>query len=417
MNGRRSHDILLKGLQVLVNLDHRGAVGADPTLGDGCGVLTQIPHAFSRANARSSASPCPSPAITRRPVLHAARRRAARRDRGDRREGDRRRGAGPARLARHAGRQRGPRRAGEGGRAGAAPGLHRPRAPHVADEDAFERKLFILRKVISNRVYAIGARPRSPNTIRSRCPAAPSSTRAWCWSASSRPITSDLPDPLFETALALVHQRFATNTFPSWRLAHPYRMVAHNGEINTLRGNVNWMAARQASVESALFGADISQAVADLLRGPVGHRLLRQRARVPDPRRLLARPCNDDADPGGLGGQSADGSGAARLLRVPRRADGAVGRPGGDGLHRRPPDRRHARPQRPAAGALHRHRRRPGRARLRNRRAAGSGGEDRHQVAAAAGQDAARRPRSSTASSPTTRSSGRCRAPTPIASG
>ena len=69
----------------------------------------------------------------------------------------------------------------------------------------------------------------------------------------------DLTDPRFETALALVHQRFSTNTFPSWQLAHPYRMVAHNGEINTLRGNVNWMAARQASVDSELFGNDISK--------------------------------------------------------------------------------------------------------------------------------------------------------------
>ena len=73
------------------------------------------------------------------------------------------------------------------------------------------------------------------------------------------PYYRDLMDPRFETALALVHQRFATNTFPSWRLAHPYRMVAHNGEINTLRGNVNWMAARQASVDSELFGDDISK--------------------------------------------------------------------------------------------------------------------------------------------------------------
>ena len=73
------------------------------------------------------------------------------------------------------------------------------------------------------------------------------------------PYYLDLLDPRYETALALVHQRFATNTFPSWRLAHPYRMVAHNGEINTLRGNVNWMAARQASVASELFGADISK--------------------------------------------------------------------------------------------------------------------------------------------------------------
>ena len=69
----------------------------------------------------------------------------------------------------------------------------------------------------------------------------------------------DLHDPRFESALALVHQRFSTNTFPTWSLAHPYRMVAHNGEINTLRGNNNWMAARQASVSSQLFGDDISK--------------------------------------------------------------------------------------------------------------------------------------------------------------
>ena len=80
---------------------------------------------------------------------------------------------------------------------------------------------------------------------------------------------------------SLVHQRFSTNTFPSWKLAHPYRMVAHNGEINTLRGNVNWMAARQASVDSRAVRQRHLQAVADLLRGPVGHRLLRQRARIP----------------------------------------------------------------------------------------------------------------------------------------
>ncbi|MDO0527491.1 hypothetical protein KTU60_23805, partial [Escherichia coli] len=69
----------------------------------------------------------------------------------------------------------------------------------------------------------------------------------------------DLKDERFVSAIALVHQRFATNTFPTWRLSHPYRMVAHNGEINTLRGNVNWMAARQASVDSDLFGNDISK--------------------------------------------------------------------------------------------------------------------------------------------------------------
>src|SRR5208337_4001410 len=132
------------------------------------------------------------------------------------------------------------------------------RAATLASEDDFERRLFIIRKVISNRVY------------ESKCPKL---AEYYPVSLSARtivykgmvlvhqlaPYYRDLLDPRYETALALVHQRFATNTFPSWRLAHPYRMVAHNGEINTLRGNVNWMAARQASVDSELFGNDISK--------------------------------------------------------------------------------------------------------------------------------------------------------------
>ena len=98
-----------------------------------------------------------------------------------------------------------------------------------------------------------------PTTTRCRSPAGPSSTRACSWPTSSTTYYPDLHDPDFESALALVHQRFSTNTFPTWSLAHPYRMIAHNGEINTLRGNNNWMAARQASVSSKLFGDDINR--------------------------------------------------------------------------------------------------------------------------------------------------------------
>ena len=159
----------------------------------------------------------------------------------------------------------------------------------------------------------------------------------------------DLTDPLAELALALVHQRFSTNTFPSWRLAHPYRFIAHNGEINTVRGNVNWMNARRRTLESDAAGPRPQQDVAADPARPVGHRLPRQRAGAAGRRRLSAGPGGDDADARGLGRQSADGCQAAGLLRVPRRPDGAVGRPGRGGLHRRPPDRRDARPQRPAA--------------------------------------------------------------------
>ncbi len=131
------------------------------------------------------------------------------------------------------------------------------RGPNVADADIFERRIYLARKAASNEIYRLGNGGREFYAV----------------SVSSRTIVYkgmvlvsqlgeyflDLKDERFISALALVHQRFATNTFPSWRLAHPYRFVAHNGEINTLRGNLNWMAARQASVSSPLFGDGISK--------------------------------------------------------------------------------------------------------------------------------------------------------------
>ena len=203
----------------------------------------------------------------------------------------------------------------------------------------------------------------------------------------------DLRNPLTVSALALVHQRFSTNTFPSWRLAHPYRFICHNGEINTVRGNTYWMAARRQAMSSELLGADLEKMVP--LIGPnqsdtacldnalellvIGGGYSLAHAMM----MLIPEAWSDPLmDPN-----------AARLLRIPRGADGAVGRAGGDRLHRRPPDRRDAGPQRPASGPLHRHRRRSCDPRLGERRIAGPGGEDRPQMAAAAGQDAADRPR------------------------
>ena len=179
----------------------------------------------------------------------------------------------------------------------------------------------------------------------------------------------------------MVHQRFSTNTFPSWRLAHPYRFIAHNGEINTLRGNVNWMNARRRTLESPLLGADLDKMWPIIPHGQSDTACLDNALEL-----LLA------------GGYSLA---HAMMLLIPeawsdtrmepkRRAfyeyhaalDGAVGRAGGDRLHRRPPDRRDARPQRPQAGALPRHRRRSGRdgvrdaacCRSRRRRSSANGG-------------------------------------------
>ncbi|MBN9445720.1 MAG: glutamate synthase large subunit, partial [Bosea sp.] len=132
------------------------------------------------------------------------------------------------------------------------------RPAEISDEDDFERKVYVLRKSVSNKVYK-----RQDRATATYYPVSFSCRtivyKGMVLVTQLGSYFKDLTDPRFESALALVHQRFATNTFPSWRLAHPYRMVAHNGEINTLRGNVNWMAARQASVDSELFGADISK--------------------------------------------------------------------------------------------------------------------------------------------------------------
>ncbi len=258
MQNRKSHDIVAKGLQILANLDHRGAVGADPKLGDGCGILVQIPHRFFFEECarlgihlpaageyavgqffmpRDAACRAEAEAIVNRMIEDEGQVLLGWRDvpvdSSD--LGDAVRAVEPVHRQVFIGRG-----------AGVEPG------------DDFERKLLIVRKMVSAAIYVIKT---------------PAMAEFYPVSVSSRTVVykgmvlvsqlgsyyRDLTDARFASALALVHQRFATNTFPSWRLAHPYRMVAHNGEINTLRGNVNWMAARQASVDSKLFGNDIEK--------------------------------------------------------------------------------------------------------------------------------------------------------------
>ncbi len=132
------------------------------------------------------------------------------------------------------------------------------RGPTIRDEAHFERKLFVCRKVVSNRVLeALGAKARAyyPVSVSAR-------TIVYKGLVLGKDLGSyylDLVDPRLESAFALVHQRFSTNTFPSWPLAHPYRFICHNGEINTVRGNFNWMAARQANMKSEVIGEDLSK--------------------------------------------------------------------------------------------------------------------------------------------------------------
>ncbi len=260
MKGAKSHAIVEDGLFMLENLTHRGAVGADPLMGDGAGVLVQIPDRFFREEMAAQGIELPQPGhyaaghwfmpqdAAQRAHIEAVIRESAQSE-GIPVLGFRDVPVDNSSLS-------------KAPDIAASEPFHRQvffgRPAEIADDDDYERRLYILRKVISGRIYA-------ENDNRD--------VGAYCVSMSARTIVykgmflayqvgayyRDLRDPRFETALILVHQRFSTNTFPSWKLAHPYRMVAHNGEINTLRGNVNWMAARQASVDSELFGNDISK--------------------------------------------------------------------------------------------------------------------------------------------------------------
>jgi glutamate synthase (NADPH/NADH) large chain len=260
MKGRRSHAILADGLTMLENLTHRGAVGADPLVGDGAGVLTQIPDRLFREELSRTGVALPDAGDYAAGYFFMPREEAA--------------CAHCEEVIRDAAEQEGiPVLAirsvpvdnsslSQAPAIAAAEPVHRQvffgRPDDIAKGQEFERRLFILRKVISARIHA------ETKGIDNGFYVVSLSSRTIVYKGmflayQVKRYFRDLADPRFETALALIHQRFSTNTFPSWKLAHPYRMVAHNGEINTLRGNVNWMAARQASVDSELFGNDIEK--------------------------------------------------------------------------------------------------------------------------------------------------------------
>ncbi|WP_229426735.1 glutamate synthase large subunit [Microvirga alba] len=258
MKNRKSHAIVEQGLAILLNLDHRGAVGADPKAGDGCGILVQIPHKFFSAECAKLGIWLPEAGAYGVGHLFMPRDpegfklveelvTKAISDEGLQFLGWRDVPVDSSDL---------------GDSVKASEPLHRQifigKGKGMDDQETFERRLFLARKVISNAVYDM----KDPRT-KGYYPVCLSSRtivyKGLVLVSQLGGYYKDLQDSRFESAIALVHQRFATNTFPTWQLVHPYRMVAHNGEINTLRGNVNWMAARQASVDSDLFGNDISK--------------------------------------------------------------------------------------------------------------------------------------------------------------
>src|SRR5207244_2624403 len=136
--------------------------------------------------------------------------------------------------------------------------------PRVKDQDAFERKLLTIRKQTQNPLAELAKKHRLPGLTQFYMPSFSTRTvvyKGLLLAPQVEGFYCDLQNPLTQSALALVHQRFSTNTFPSWKLAHPYRFIAHNGEINTVRGNVNWMAARRQAMSSELLGADLAKMV------------------------------------------------------------------------------------------------------------------------------------------------------------
>ncbi len=260
MKGVKSHQIVRDGLFMLENLTHRGAVGSDPLVGDGAGLLVQIPDRFFREEMAEKGVELPPSG--RYGVGHwfMPQDEAARAHVNDvivesaQSEGFAILGFREVPVD-NSSLSRAPEIV-------AAEPFHMQvffdRPFDAGDDDGYERRLYILRKVISGRIYA----QNGNRDVGSYCVSLSARTIVYKGMFLANQVGAyyrDLLDPRFETALILVHQRFSTNTFPSWKLAHPYRMVAHNGEINTVRGNNNWMAARQASVDSELFGNDISK--------------------------------------------------------------------------------------------------------------------------------------------------------------
>ncbi|WP_324749415.1 glutamate synthase large subunit [Sphingomonas sp. LY54] len=262
IKGEKSNAIIRDGLQILANLDHRGAVGADPLIGDGAGCLIQLPDALLRHWADGNALTLPPPgdygvAMCFLPRDAEAREAAvAQLERFIEIEGQillgwrdvpvDTKGMSPTIVA-------------------AMPVIRQAivaRGPRAKDQDAFERKLLVIRKQTLNPLGELAEKRALPGLVDFYIPSFSSRTIVYKGLLLATQVGSfykDLLNPLTASALAMVHQRFSTNTFPSWKLAHPFRFISHNGEINTVRGNVNWMNARRRTMESPLLGADLAK--------------------------------------------------------------------------------------------------------------------------------------------------------------
>ncbi|MGE8142594.1 glutamate synthase large subunit [Novosphingobium sp. NPDC080210] len=262
IKGAKSHAIISQALEILKNIDHRGAVGADPLLGDGAGILIQLPDALYRKWADREGLKLPQPGDYAVAMCFLPQDEASRDfivgifEKFIAKEGQRligwrdvpvtTEGLGKAVLEQ-------------------MPVIRQcfvARGDNCEDQDAFERKILAIRKQTQNPLAALAEKHGLPGLTELYMPSFSSRTVVYKGLLLATQVGSfydDLRDPDCVSALGLVHQRFSTNTFPSWKLAHPYRFIAHNGEINTVRGNVNWMNARRRTMESELLGADLDK--------------------------------------------------------------------------------------------------------------------------------------------------------------
>lgn len=259
IKGRKSHAIIQQGLKILENLDHRGAVGADKLMGDGAGILIQIPDTLYRDEMAQQGVTLPPPGEYGVAMVFLPKETASRLaceqelERSVRAEGqtvlgwrdvpvDRDMPMSPAvRDCEPVIRQ-----------------LFIGRGADVMVPDALERKLYVIRKTASHAIQNV----RLAHGKEYFVPSASVRTVVYKGLLLADQVGRyyrDLADPRTVSALALVHQRFSTNTFPAWPLAHPYRMIAHNGEINTVKGNFNWLRAREGMMQSAVLGEDLKK--------------------------------------------------------------------------------------------------------------------------------------------------------------
>ena len=267
VKGQASHEIVTQALQILKNLDHRGAVGADPLCGDGAGILIQIPDAFFRAEMAKQNILLPPAGDYGVGMIFLPREHASRRaceqelERVVKAEGQVVLGWRDVPVDTTIKMSKTVLET--------APVIRQifiGRGPDVMVPNALERKLYVIRKLAGHKIQALKLKHGKEFYVPSM------STKTIVYKGllladQVGPYYKDLNDPRVVSSIALVHQRFSTNTFPSWELAHPYRMIAHNGEINTVKGNFNWLRARERAVETAVLGDDVKKLLPIIYEG------------------------------------------------------------------------------------------------------------------------------------------------------